>query len=231
MLKLCLFQDEEIKCAIEDAGFDAEVMPEVKKSQSMSQKTLTGQFRISGMTCAACVNSVEGILSKLIGVKRAVVALTTCLGEVEYNPSLISKEDIVLAIEDAGFDAEFLRSSEQDKTVLMVDGLFSVIDVHLLEGILMHLKGVNQFNVNVENREVEVTFDTEVLGLRSIVDFIEKESGEKLKVHAQSPYSRRASGDEEEASKMFRVFMRSLLLSVSIILLPLLLLVEFFIVV
>ncbi|CAA6671862.1 unnamed protein product [Spirodela intermedia] len=201
-----LVTDEDIKCAIEDAGFDAEVLPEPDNSQSKPQRTLTGQFRIGGMTCAACVNSVEGILRKLPGVKRAV----------EYDPSLISKEDIVLAIEDAGFDAEFLQSSEHDKTFLSVDGLNNDLDFHLLEGILMHLKGVNQFTVNRECAEVEVSFDTEILQLRSIVDFVDKESNGRLKAHVRSPYSQTTSNDEQEASKMFRLFISSLLLSVPI---------------
>lgn len=208
-------QDEEVKCAIEDAGFDAEVLPEPDNSQSKPQRVFSGQFRIGGMTCAACVNSVEGILRKLPGVKRAVVALATSLGEVEYDPTLISKEDIVLAIEDAGFDAEFLQSSEHDKTFLSVDGLNNDPDFHLLEGILMHLKGVNQFTVNRECAEVEVIFDTEVLQLRSIVDFLDKESNGRLKAHVRSPYSQTTSSDEQEASKMFRLFISSLLFSVS----------------
>ncbi|KAF9587625.1 hypothetical protein IFM89_004457 [Coptis chinensis] len=96
-----LVKEEDIKLAIEDAGFDAEVLSESNSIQPKSQGTLTGQFRIGGMTCAACVNSVEGILRKLPGVKRAVVALSTSLGEVEYEPTSISKEEIVDAIEDA----------------------------------------------------------------------------------------------------------------------------------
>ena len=64
------------------------------------------------MTCAACVNSVEGILRDLHGVKRAVVALATALGEVEYDSTVISKDDIINAIEDAGFEGSFVQSSE-----------------------------------------------------------------------------------------------------------------------
>ncbi|XP_078428672.1 copper-exporting ATPase / responsive-to-antagonist 1 / copper-transporting ATPase (RAN1) [Wolffia australiana] len=207
---------EEIKNAIEDAGFDAEVILEPEKSQIKLEKTLTGQFRISGMTCTACVSSVEGILKKLPGVTRAVVALATSLGEVEYDPSHITKEDIVLAIEDAGFDAEFLQSSEHNTTVFLVNGLYNELDVHLLEGILMHLKGINQFTVNGKSREVEVIFDTQVLHLRSIVDFIEKESRGRLQAQVRSPFFQKTSNDEQEASKMCRLFISSLFLSVPI---------------
>ncbi|KAK1361715.1 hypothetical protein POM88_046189 [Heracleum sosnowskyi] len=86
-------KDDDIKNAIEDAGFEAEIVPEASSSQKSSSGTLVGQFSIGGMTCAACVNSVEGILRKLPGVKRAVVALATSLGEVEYDPTIITSYD------------------------------------------------------------------------------------------------------------------------------------------
>ncbi|KAH9307278.1 hypothetical protein KI387_035189 [Taxus chinensis] len=98
-------KEEDIKEAIEDIGFEAEIIPKVS-TQSKDQGTMTGQFRIGGMTCAACVNSVEGILRNLPGVTRAVVALATSLGEVEYDSNQINKTEIITAIEDAGFEAK-----------------------------------------------------------------------------------------------------------------------------
>ncbi|RZS14396.1 hypothetical protein BHM03_00046068 [Ensete ventricosum] len=212
--------DEDIRDAIEDAGFEAEVLPESNNSQTRSQKTLSGQFRIGGMTCSACVNSIEGILSKLPGVKRAVVALATSLGEVEYDPSVIRKEEIVNVIEDAGFDAAFLQSSKQDKALLRVAGLSSEIDVHVIQGILKDLKGVRQFTMSGSLSEVEVIYDPEAIGLRSIVDSIEQGSNSKLKASVQSPYTLVASNHVEEASKMLRLFLSSLSLSVASIFVP-----------
>jgi Cu+-exporting ATPase len=208
-------QDEDIVEAIEDAGFEAEILPDSTVSQPKSQKTLSGQFRIGGMTCAACVNSVEGILKKLPGVKRAVVALATSLGEVEYDPSAISKDEIVQAIEDAGFDAALLQSSEQDKVLLSVTGLHTEGDVDVLHDILKKIEGLRQFGVNFGNSEVEIVFDPEVVGLRQIVDTIEMESNDRLKAHVQNPYLRAASNDTQEASKTLHLLRSSLLLSVS----------------
>lgn len=48
--------------AIEDAGFETEILPDFAVSQPKSHKILSAQFRIGGMTCANCVNSVEAIL-------------------------------------------------------------------------------------------------------------------------------------------------------------------------
>ncbi|VAI56378.1 unnamed protein product [Triticum turgidum subsp. durum] len=208
--------EEDIVEAIEDAGFEAEILPDSAVSQPKSQKALSGQFRIGGMTCAACVNSVEGILKKLPGVNRAVVALATSLGEVEYDPTAISKDDVVQAIEDAGFEAALVQSSEQDKALLGLIGLHTERDVNLLYDILRKTEGLRQFDVNSVRAEVEITFDPEVVGLRSVVDIIEMESSGRLKAHVQNPYVRSSSNDAQEASKMLHLLRSSLFLSIPV---------------
>ncbi|XP_051198349.1 cation-transporting ATPase HMA5 [Lolium perenne] len=211
-----LLKVEDIIEAIEDAGFDAEILPDSAVSQPKSQKALSAQFRIGGMTCANCVNSVEGILRKLPGIKGAVVALATSLGEVEYDPSAISKDEIVQAIEDAGFDAEFLQSSEQDKILLGLTGVQTESDADVLHDILKKMVGMQQFGVNTALSEVEIVFDPEAVGLRLIVDTIEIESNGRFKAHVQNPYSRGASNDAHEASKMLHLLRTSLFLSIPV---------------
>ncbi|KAG8635689.1 hypothetical protein MANES_16G060400v8 [Manihot esculenta] len=211
-----LVKDDDIKNAIEDAGFEAEILAEPSTFKTKTSGTLLGHFTIGGMTCAACVNSVEGILRDLPGVKRAVVALATSLGEVEYDPTVINKDDIVNAIEDAGFEAAFVQSNQQDKIILGVSGVFNEMDVLLLEGVLSTLKGVRQFRYNRISSELEVHFDPEVVGSRSLVDGIEGGSGMKFKLHVMNPYARMTSKDVEETSTMFRLFISSLFLSIPI---------------
>ncbi|WCJ40666.1 Copper-transporting ATPase RAN1 [Euphorbia peplus] len=47
------------------------------------------QVRITGMTCAACSNSVESALMGVIGVRRASVALLQNKADVIFDPALI----------------------------------------------------------------------------------------------------------------------------------------------
>lgn len=211
-----LLQDDDIKNAIEDAGFEAEILEEPHTTKTKTISTLTGQFTIRGMTCAACVNSVECILTSLPGVKKAVVALATSLGEVEYDPSLINKDDIVNAIEDAGFEASFVQSSQQDKIKLGVVGIYSEVDAQLLEGILSTHRGVRQFHYDRISCELNVLFDPEVVSSRTLVGGIEAGSNKKFKLHVTNTYSRMSSTDVDESSTMFRLFFNSLVLSVPI---------------
>ncbi|KHN25921.1 Copper-transporting ATPase RAN1 [Glycine soja] len=197
-----LVKDEDIKNAIEDAGFEAEILPD------------SGAFTIGGMTCAACVNSIEGILRNLNGVKRAVVALATSLGEVEYDPNVISKDDIVAAIEDAGFEGTFVQSNGQDQIVLGVSGVYSLGDAQVLEAMLSGTKGVRQFRFDTAVNELDVVFDPEVISSRSLVDGIQLGSNGRFKLHVRNPYARMASKDGSESSTMFRLFISSLFLSI-----------------
>ncbi|XP_057534558.1 copper-transporting ATPase RAN1-like isoform X2 [Amaranthus tricolor] len=213
-----LVKDEDIRSAIEDAGFEAEILPQTNSSQTGPNKTLSGQFNIGGMTCAACVNSVEGILRDLPGVTKAVVSLTTSLGEVQYDPSIVSKVDIVNAIEDAGFEASLVQSSEQGKTLLEVVGISGELDAQSLESFLSRINGVQKFRFDRNSRELEVYYDSELLDSRSLVDNIEEASGGRFKLRVRSPFARMTSKDLEESSKMFQLFTSSLSLSVPVFL-------------
>ncbi|RAL50162.1 hypothetical protein DM860_007836 [Cuscuta australis] len=213
-----LVKDEDIANAIEDAGFEAEIITQPMTSQKNAHGHVSGQFTIGGMTCAACVNSVEGILRDIPGVRKAVVALATSLGEVEYDPVIVSKDDIINAIEDAGFEAAFVQSSEQDKVTLGVVGVSTKMDTQFLETILSKLHGVKHFYFDYASRELGVVFDPEILGPRSLVDGIESGSSEKFKFICKHPHTRMASRNMEESSYMFQLFTASLFLSVPVLL-------------
>ncbi|KAI3776818.1 hypothetical protein L1987_46608 [Smallanthus sonchifolius] len=211
-----LVKDGDIKNAIEDAGFEAEILQEQRTTKAKSHGTLVGQFIIRGMTCAACVNSLEGILRKLPGVKRAVVALATSLGEAEYNPSIISNDEIVNAIEDAGFEASLAQSSGRDRIMLGATGISNDLDVHTLNEIVCNMKGVRQFNFNKTSSELDVFFDTEILSPRALVDAINEQSYGDFQVRVKKPYMRMVSQNIEESSHMLHHFLFSLSLGIPI---------------
>ena len=56
------------------------------------------------MTCASCVNRIERFLGKTPGVELATVNLATEMATVRYVPELAGRDDLVGAIEAAGYD-------------------------------------------------------------------------------------------------------------------------------
>ena len=96
---------EEIK----DLGFGVEVLDEMADSDgkitiSVSVCTCNVRYlemtsvldqQIGGMTCASCVHNIEKALLSSGGVQKAVVALATGKGYIEFDPAMIGPRDVI----------------------------------------------------------------------------------------------------------------------------------------
>ena len=65
----------------------------------MTDKTLN----VEGMSCAHCKAAVEGELDKLSGVEAASADIEKGTVEVSYDESRVGNEQLVEAIEEAGY--------------------------------------------------------------------------------------------------------------------------------
>ncbi|SHO79631.1 Similar to S.cerevisiae protein CCC2 (Cu(+2)-transporting P-type ATPase) [Malassezia sympodialis ATCC 42132] len=88
---------EKVAEAIEDIGFDAEVLEEARDNEV----TLS----VYGMTCASCTSSVERALRDVPGVTSVAVSLALQRAQVHFEHGTTSVRALVQAVEDAGFDA------------------------------------------------------------------------------------------------------------------------------
>ncbi|OQV05140.1 hypothetical protein CLAIMM_09926 [Cladophialophora immunda] len=77
-----------------------------KGSQPESLSTV--RFLITGMTCSACVSTLSHALTSVPGAIRTNVSLPLSRATVIYNPTTTSTDDLIFAIEGAGYDAEVL---------------------------------------------------------------------------------------------------------------------------
>ena len=80
----------------------------------MSATTLIERLElpITGMTCASCANRIERKLNKLDGVS-ATVNYATETASIEYDEDGIGVEQLIAAVEAAGYDAA-LPSAEAE---------------------------------------------------------------------------------------------------------------------
>lgn len=76
-------------------------------------------FKVTGMTCAACSSRVERVLNKMEGVTKAEVNLATEDLYIDYDDSKLNTQDIIGKIEKAGYGAyevkEDTKIDEADK--------------------------------------------------------------------------------------------------------------------
>ena len=74
-------------------------------------------FKVTGMTCAACSSRVERVLNKMEGVNKAEVNLATEDLHIDYDNSKLKVEDIIARIEKAGYGAyELKEDTKIDET-------------------------------------------------------------------------------------------------------------------
>jgi copper chaperone CopZ len=59
---------------------------------------------VRGMTCGNCARSVERTLASTPGVTQVLVELEGGRAKVEYDPSLVTREVLVNAVRDLGYE-------------------------------------------------------------------------------------------------------------------------------
>lgn len=72
-------------------------------------------LKISGMSCAACASKIEKKLSKLGGVSKANVNLSTEKATIEYDPEEIKVSEMIRAVESIGYKAEKVEEIVEDR--------------------------------------------------------------------------------------------------------------------
>ena len=116
----------------------------------MSDQLKSLSLPVSGMSCAACVGRVEKALSGTEGVSGANVNLATGKATVEYDADRASTEDLVGAIERAGYGVD------ARKTSLKVSGMSCAACVGRVEKALSGVPGVSGVVVNLATEKAVV---------------------------------------------------------------------------
>ncbi len=83
---------DDMRRAVEDVGY------------AITSAELTLEVR--GMTCASCVEHVEGALKELRGVQEAVVNLGLGTARVVYIPGVVSISGMKRAVREVGYEAQ-----------------------------------------------------------------------------------------------------------------------------
>lgn len=61
-------------------------------------------FPVTGMSCVGCASSVENILRKTDGVQQANVNFAANTVLVDFDTSIVTKEELKSRVSDAGYD-------------------------------------------------------------------------------------------------------------------------------
>lgn len=67
----------------------------------MNMETIT--FKVGGMSCMGCVNSVKRVLEPMTGVARVDVNLATGTATIDFEPTRVGADALRHAIVNAGY--------------------------------------------------------------------------------------------------------------------------------
>lgn len=155
------------------SGKSAVTLPEDNPSEPLAESdSKKCDLRIEGMTCGACVESIESMLRNQSGIRSVKVALLAERGVVEYDPQLWTVEKIIEEISDIGFDATEIPVHAADSITLRIYGMTCSACTSTVEKELGALPGVHSVSVSLATESCLVTYDRSFIGVRDMVDRI-----------------------------------------------------------
>lgn len=85
----------------------------LRREQVVSSQLETKTFKVSGITCMDCVTHIANSVKRLPGARKISGNLTQNTVKVGFDPDKVSVEQIIQAIETAGYKVERIESGTQ----------------------------------------------------------------------------------------------------------------------
>jgi Cu+-exporting ATPase len=188
-----------------DADQEAVLSPkgkEVKESEKKMTlgKTVTVTLPLEGMTCASCVNTIEGALKGTEGVESAVVNFATEKVTIEFDPRLLDDGTLVKVIEGAGY----LVPSTRKKVILKIGGMTCASCVQTIEKALSGADGVFKAAVNLATEQATIEFDAGVTGIKRLEKVVEGTGYSVVKKEGEAGEQEKADEDMIKLQKAKR---------------------------
>src|SRR5690625_3180534 len=122
---------------------------------------------ITGMTCAACSSRVEKVLNRTDGVE-ANVNLTTEKASIQYDPAIISIDEIEKKIERVGY------SVAVERTEFDITGMTCTACANRIEKVLNREAGVKAATVNLANEAAVIDYYPSIIDEAALIQFVEQ---------------------------------------------------------
>ncbi|KAL7750177.1 Cu(2+)-transporting P-type ATPase [Sorochytrium milnesiophthora] len=167
--------------------------------EKAAQETATAVFQIEGMTCAACVSSIERALPANPGILSVKVSLLAERAEVQFDASQYSDvaKQIGDYIEDMGFGAKLLsvkshyssssssssggkqasavaNVSALSRTELAIFGMTCAVCSGTIEREVAKMPGVKSVTVTLALERAVIEYEAGIVGVRDLIVRIEE---------------------------------------------------------
>jgi Cu+-exporting ATPase len=153
-------------------------------------------YKVDGMTCSACSAAVERVTSRLDGVEKSVVNLTTGVLAIEFDEEKVTQEMIFQKVEKAGY--QISENEDIREIVIPVDGMTCSACSAAVERVVGKLDGVRDINVNSISNKAFITYDAEKLRISEIKQKIVKAGYTPRKVEINELNLERDNSERED---------------------------------
>jgi len=156
------------------------------------------------MSCAACALRIEKSLSKVPGVKKAVVNFATEKATVDYDSGLASNSQLEAVIEKLGYGV-----TKENKVTLRISGMSCAACAAKIEKKLNKTDGVIKAAVNPATEKATVEFDSSRLKTSEIITIIVA-----LGYQAQKEETANPDREKEQREKEIKALRRELIVAI-----------------
>ncbi|MBT2731923.1 heavy metal translocating P-type ATPase [Carnobacterium sp. ISL-102] len=129
-------------------------------------------FKIEGMSCASCAQTIEKAMKKMPGVKEVSVNLATEKMHIKYNEASLTDKDIKEAVSQSGYKV----APDTKKKIFVIEGMTCASCAQTVEKAAGKLPGIMSANVNLATEKMAVQYDSEQLVLSDLTNAV-KEAG------------------------------------------------------
>ncbi len=123
-------------------------------------------FKIGGMSCASCAQTIEKNLNKEKGVAKATVNFASQTAIVNYDSAMLGLGDIEEIVKDTGY--EVIKSTGEKTVEFKVIGMGSDHCAGIVKKAVERLEGVKEVETNFPNSYARVSYDENKLSTRQI---------------------------------------------------------------
>lgn len=156
------------------------MLSQSQSTQAMEQQqqpvaAASVRLPISGMTCQSCVKNIQNTLTQRSGVLRARVVLEENAGYFDYDPRETTAAQIANDVDDMGFDCAYQPdvSPASATASIRVLGMTCQSCVRNIEGHISSRPGINQIQVNLDEKNARVQYDPDQLTSELIAEMID----------------------------------------------------------
>jgi len=173
------------------------------KTKNPAAKTSVVTLPVEGMTCASCVNTIEGALNKAEGVAKAVVNFATEKATIEFDPQTLTESDLVKIIEGTGYRVAGAR----EKVTFKLGGMTCASCAQTIEKALNKADGVFEAAVNLATEQAVIEFDAGVTGPANLEQVIEGTGYHVVKKEGELKEKEKGDEDLIKVKKAKRLLM------------------------